>query len=423
LGSCTISPSLRYHPHTKLRNFNSHYAEMDNNQGLPDSGSEIALDSQPSNSSKTVNTCPGPSPPIPCPELLRLQAEAKDQLERAQLDYNWADLAVQSRGTRGRRMSNNSARSLVCPRYGSEPDVSHNQQLHLRGRSQTNPLSVLHDHEVPYVEAFGHIPSVGSATGTPLHSPSSDGVNAAGYPVPADHPFYHEMIAAASSNSSCIPGKGKETIYGSAAPQQIPPFFDPVKAWIKAIDHFTNGDVMACLNILIEILQRPETTVPHSRIHYNCGIIWSRSKDTKSASISFEKATSLEPSLTIAWYCQGVCNYTIHRVGAAMSAYDKALGHYKGDFQTIDFSPIGLSVQLQKTQIAFDRDLCVGAFGDYNDVKMFNMEELFRPVEDSNAQPILMMDEKPMKKFRHRNSVFSSIHDSIKRPFLGWRKE
>jgi hypothetical protein len=396
---------------------------MDIDQALPDSDGEIALDSQPSMSSKTGNTDLGSSPPIRSPELLHIQAEAKDQLERAQLGYDWADLAVQSRGTRGRRMSNHLAHSLVCPRYGSEPDISYHQQLRLCSRSQTNPLSVLHDHEVPYVETFGHIPSVGSATGTPLHSPSYDGVNAAGYPVPSDHPFYHEMIAAASSNSSCIPGKSKETISGSVVPQQIPPFFDPVNAWIKAIDHFTNGNVIVCLDILIEILQRPETTVPHSRIHYNCGIIWSRSMDTKSAAISFEKATILEPSLTIAWYCQGVCNYTIHRVGAAMSAYDKALGHYKGDIQTIDFSPIGLSVQLQKTRIAFDRDLCVRAFGDYSQVKMFNMEELFRPVEDSNAQPILIMDEKLVKKCRRRNSMFSSIHDSIKRRFPGWREE
>ncbi|TPX69041.1 hypothetical protein SpCBS45565_g02649 [Spizellomyces sp. 'palustris'] len=131
---------------------------------------------------------------------------------------------------------------------------------------------------------------------------------------------------------------------------------EEVLLWADGIDAYRKGDWTSSL----EFFQR---IGDYSRIHFNCGMIYTRVEDYASAAVCYTRALDADPYLAVAYFQRAYCWFMQEAYDRAERDYTTGLGLLREN-DYIDYSQLGLKYRLYRCEIHFNRAMCAHSIND-----------------------------------------------------------
>ncbi|KAG6007177.1 hypothetical protein E4U21_006280 [Claviceps maximensis] len=123
-----------------------------------------------------------------------------------------------------------------------------------------------------------------------------------------------------------------------------------IEIWLAALARYDNQEFH---DALVEFDKISGT----SRIVFNIGLIHATVGEHEKAVECFQRATSLDPYLAIAFFQEGVSNFILGHINEALINFNDALAYLRGH-PMIDYTQLGLAFRLYACEILFNRGLC-----------------------------------------------------------------
>lgn len=129
---------------------------------------------------------------------------------------------------------------------------------------------------------------------------------------------------------------------------------EAIYIWSHSVLLANNSEISQSLVEHRRLLRVCGNTIPRSLLHFNMGSLWSLANDTNRASEAFEQSCREDPTLTIAWFCLGISQYSVQNYPQALDAFETCLSTYADSEMVKNYEPQGLDFKIEKTKVTWN---------------------------------------------------------------------